>query len=129
MQTDLEGYYLDGRTAIRHRVGVRLTPMELQIVLENGDTISWPLKEVRQPKNFFGDEQIRLERGGDTPEVLLVPGSLFLRKWRSISPDGEKRFHAPARRKKWVAAVLLSALGAMAVLAGLYLWGIPVLAS
>jgi Zn-dependent protease with chaperone function len=129
MHTDLEGYYLDGRTAIRHRVGVRLTPIELQIMLENGDTISWPLKEIRQPKNFFGDEQIRLERGGDTPEVLLVPGSLFLRKWRDISPDGKRRFHAPARRKKWAVAVLLSAVGAIGVLAGLYLWGIPTLAS
>jgi len=129
MHTDLEGYYLDGRTAIRHRVGVRLTPIELQIMLENGDTISWPLKEIRQPKNFFGDEQIRLERGGDTPEVLLVPGSLFLRKLKNISPDGKRRFHAPVRRKKWAVAVLLSAVGAIGVLAGLYLWGIPTLAA
>lgn len=129
MHTDLEGYYLDGRTAIRHRVGVRLTPVELQIVLENGDTLSWPLKEVRQPKNFYGDEQIRLERGGDTPEVLLVPGSLFLRKLKNISPDGKRRFHAPVRRKKWAVAVLFSALGGIGVLAGLYLWGIPTLAA
>jgi len=129
MNTDLEGYYLDGRTAIRHRVGVRLTPIELQIVLENGDTLSWPLKEIRQPKNFYGDRQIRLERGGDTPEVLLVPGSLFLRKWKDISPDGKSRFHAPSRRKKWAVAVFLSALGGIGVLAGLYLWGILALAS
>jgi len=129
MHTDLEGYYLDGRTAIRHRVGVRLTPIDLQIVLENGDTISWPLKEIRQAKNFYGDGQIRLERGGDTPEVLLVRASLFMRKWNHISPEGKRRFHAPARRKKWVAALFLSALGGIGVLAGLYLWGIPALAS
>lgn len=129
MHADLEGYYLDGRTAIRHRAGVRLTPQELQIVLENGHSVSWPLKEVRQPRNFYGDEQIRLERGGETPEVLLVPASSFLRKWKDISPGGEKRFHSPGRRKKWAVAILLSALGAMGVLAGLYLWGIPALAS
>jgi Zn-dependent protease with chaperone function len=129
MHTDLEGYYLDGRTAIRHRVAVRLTPLELQIVLENGNTLSWPWKEIRQPKNFYGDERIRLERGGDTPEVLLVPGSLLLKKWKDISPDGKGRFHAPARRKKWALAVLFSALGAAGVLTGLYLWGIPTLAS
>jgi Zn-dependent protease with chaperone function len=129
MHTDLEGYYLDGRTAIRHRARVRLTPQELQIVLENGSTISWPLKEVRQPKNFYGDEQIRLERGGDTPEVLLVPAASFLKKCKDIPRAGKKRFHSPARRKKWAAAVLLAALGAMGVLAGLYLWGIPALAS
>ncbi len=129
MHTDLEGYYLDGRTAIRHRVGVRLTAFELQIVLENGDTISWPLKEIRQPKNFYGDEQIRLERGGDTPEVLVVPGSLFARRLKDVSPEGKRRFHAPARRKKLLARVLFSALGGIGVLAGLYLWGIPTLAS
>jgi Zn-dependent protease with chaperone function len=129
MYTDLEGYYLDGRTAIRHRARVRLTPQELQIVLENGYTTSWPLKEIRQPKNFYGDEQIRLERGGDIAEVLLVPGYLFLKKLKNISPEGKRRFHAPARRKKLAMAVLLSALGAMGVLAGLYLWGIPALAS
>jgi Zn-dependent protease with chaperone function len=129
MHSDLEGYYLDGRTAIRHRVAVRLTPFELQIVLEKGKTLSWPWKEIRQPKNFYGGDQIRLERGGDTPEVLLVPGSLLVKKWKYISPDGKGRFHAPARRKKWVLAVLFSALGAAGVLTGLYLWGIPTLAS
>lgn len=126
---DLEGHYLDGRTAERHCVRVRLTRTGLHIVLENGDVLSWPLEEIRQPGNFFGDDQIRLERGGDTPEVLLVPGGLFLKTADAVWPASKKRFRAPAQGRKWARAALLSAAGAVAVLCGLYFWGIPALAS
>ncbi len=129
MQTDLEGYYMDGRTAERHRVRVRLTRAGLHILLENGDVLTWPLEEIRQPGNYFGDDQIRLERGGDTPEVLLVHGGLFLKTANAVWPASKRRFRAPGRRRKWALAVLLSAAGAAAVLCGLYFWGIPALAS
>jgi predicted Zn-dependent protease len=129
MQTDLEGYYMDGRTAERHRVRVRLTRAGLHILLENGGVLSWPLEEIRQPGNFFGDEQTRLEKGGDTPEVLLVPGGQFLKIANDVWPESKKRFRAPGLRQKWARAILLSAAAAAAVLCGLYFWGIPALAS
>lgn len=129
MHTDLEGYYLDGRTAERHRVRVRLTRAGLHILLKNEDVLSWPLEEIRQPENYFGDAQIRLERGGDTPEVLLVHGGLFLKTANAVWPASKRQFRAPGRRRKWVQAVFLSAAGAAAVLCGLYFWGIPALAS
>jgi predicted Zn-dependent protease len=129
MHADLEGHYLDGQTAERHRVRVRLTRAGLHILLENGHVLSWPLEEIRQPGNYFGDAQIRLERGGDTPEVLLVHGGLFLKTANAVWPASKKRFRAPDRRRKWARAVLLSAAGAAAVLCGLYFWGIPALAS
>jgi Zn-dependent protease with chaperone function len=129
MQTDLEGYYMDGQTAERHRVRVRLTRMGLHILLENGGALSWPLEEVRQPGNFFGDGQIRLERGGDTPEVLMLPRALFLKIAHDVWPDSKRRFRAPARRRHRVGAVLLSAAAAAGVICGLYFWGIPTLSS
>jgi beta-barrel assembly-enhancing protease len=129
MHMELEGYYMDGRTAERHRARVRLTRTGLHILLESGGVLSWPLEEIRQPGNFYGDEQIRLERGGDTPEVLLVPGRLFLKTAAAVWPASKKRFRAPAQGRKWARAVLLSAAGAAAVLCGLYFWGIPALAS
>jgi Zn-dependent protease with chaperone function len=129
MQTDLEGYYMDGRTAERHRVRVRLTRTGLHIFLENVGVIPWPLEEIRQSGNFFGDDQIRMERGGDTPEVLLVPGGLFLKTADAVWPASKKRFRAPKRGRKWARAVLLSAAAAAAVLCGLYFWGIPALVS
>ena len=129
MHMDLEGHYLDGQTAERHRVRVRLTRAGLHIVLENGWVLSWPLEEIRQPGNFFGGDQIRLERGGDTPEVLLVHGGHFLKTAAAVWPASKKRFRPPGQPRKWARAVLLSAAGAVAVLCGLYFWGIPALAS
>jgi Zn-dependent protease with chaperone function len=129
MQTDLEGYYMDGRTAERHRVRVRLTRAGLRILLENGDVLSWPLEDIRQPGNYFGDDQIRLEMGGDTPEVLLVPGERFLKQADDVWPAPKRRFRAPGLRRKWTRAVILSAAATVAILCGLYFWGIPALAS
>jgi Zn-dependent protease with chaperone function len=129
MSSDLEGSYMDGRTAERHRASVRLTPMGLQITLENKNTFYWPMEEFRQSKNFYGEEQVRLERGGDTPEVLLVPSSIFLKKIKEIYPEKKKRFRPPARRKSWVRGVVLSAAGVVGVTASLYLWGIPAMTS
>jgi Zn-dependent protease with chaperone function len=129
MQTDLEGYYMDGQTAERRRVRVRLTRTGLHILLENGGVLSWPLEEIRQPGNFFGEDQIRLERGGDTPEVLTASRALFLKIAHDVWPDSKKRFHAPGRSRKRIGAVLLSAAAAAGVICGLYFWGIPALSS
>jgi Zn-dependent protease with chaperone function len=128
MSSDLEGTYMDGRTAERHRAAVRLTPLGLQITLENRNTLFWPLEEIRQSKNFYGEEQVRLERGENTPEVLLLPSSLFLRRMNEISPKKKKRFHPPPRSRRWVWVVILSAAGVIGVTASLYLWGIPAMA-
>jgi Zn-dependent protease with chaperone function len=128
MSGDLEGTYMDGRTAERHRAVVRLTPMGLQITLENKNTLFWPLEEIRQSKNFYGDEQVRLERGGNTPEVLLLPDSVFLQRMSEVFPEKKKRFHPPPRKGRWVWVVVLSAAGVIGATASLYLWGIPAMA-
>jgi Zn-dependent protease with chaperone function len=128
MSSDLEGTYMDGRTAERHRAGVRLTPLGLQITLGKKNTLFWPLEEIRQSKNFYGEEQIRLERGGDTPEVLLVSSSLFLKRMNEVSPKKKKRFRPVPLKGKWVWIVILSAAGVIGVTASLYLWGIPAMA-
>ena len=126
---ELQGHYLDGRTAVRRRAKVGLTRTGLRIVLEDGEALFWPFEAVRQSRSFYGKEQIRLERGGDTPEILLIPASLFMRKLKEVSPEWKGRFRAPARRKRWAAVVLLSIAGAAGVTLGLYFWGIPALAS
>jgi predicted Zn-dependent protease len=128
MSSDLEGVYMDGRTAERHRAVVRLTPLGLQITLENKNTLFWPLEEIRQSKNFYGEEQVRLERGGDTPEVLLVSSSLFLKRMNEVSPKKKKRFRPAPLKGRWVWVVILSAVGVVGVTASLYLWGIPAMA-
>jgi predicted Zn-dependent protease len=129
MNAELEGYYLDGQTALRQRVRVRLTPIALQIITEAGETLFWPWEEVRQPRNFYGDTQIRLERGRNTPEVLLIPAPLFLEKLKEVAPERRRHFRNPTRRKKWAVVAFLSALGVIGIMAPLYLWGIPTMAS
>ncbi len=129
MNAELEGYYSDGQTARQHPVRVSLTPRVLQIIFENGEALYWPWEEVNQARNFYGDEQIRLERGRSAPEVLLIPGPLFFGKLTEVAPEQRRSFRNPARRKKWAVVAFLSALGIIGVMASLYLWGIPTMAS
>ena len=126
---DLEGTYLDGQTARRYLARVRLTPLELHILVEGREARCWPWKEVRQPRNFYGEGQIRLERGGNTPEVLVVPAPSFFQRLEEAAPGRRKYFRKPRRKKKWAAIALLSALGVAGMAAVLYLWGIPALAT
>ena len=128
-EAEFQAYYLDGRTAVRRRAKVCLTRTGLRIVLEKGESLFWPFEAIRQSKSFYGKEQIRLERGGDTPEILQVPGSIFMRKLKEVSPEWRGQFRAPTRRKKLAAMVLASIAGAVGVTAGLYFWGIPTVAS
>jgi len=129
MHADLEGTYLDGQSAVRYRASVRMTPMNLQILVEGRETRCWPWEEVRQLRNFYGEGQIRLERGGNTPEVLLVPTLSFFQRLEEAAPGKRRYFRKPLRKKKWAEIALLSALGVTGVTAALYLWGIPALAS
>ncbi len=72
MRTDWQGYYLDGKTAARHRATIRLMQSGLEVTTDSGTTLWWPYEEIRQTQGFYAGEQVRLERGGETPEVLLV---------------------------------------------------------
>ena len=125
---ELEGSYLDGRTAIRQRVVVHTTRNGLEITTEKGATFYWPYEEVRQKQHFGPTGEMRLEKGGDIPEVLLVPGSLFLSSLHWAAPEMVRRFHDPARRKARTTVTLLAALAIVGIMALLYFWGIPGLA-
>lgn len=129
MQTYVEGYYLDGQTAKRHRAMVHLMPDGLRIVIEEGAMLWWPYGEIRQSPHAFPRAEMGLERGGDIPEVLLLPSTIFLEGLKGIAPEVAKRFHDQKGRKNWVMVTLLSALGIAIVMVVLYVWGIPALAS
>lgn len=129
MRTDWEGYYLDGRTAARHRATIRLTHSGLEVTTASGATLWWPYGEIRQTQGFYAGEQVRLERGGETPEVLLVSDAAFLTDLHWMAPKLARRFHDPTRRRMRARLTLLAALGAIGVATVLYLWGIPALAA
>jgi predicted Zn-dependent protease len=124
-----DAHYLDGRTAARQRARVHLLPASLEIVTENGARLSWPYGDVRQTQGAYAGEPVRLERGGELPEALLVADSAFLTALHTITPVASRRFHDPARRRRRVPLVVAAGLAAVAIGAVLYLWVIPAVAS
>jgi predicted Zn-dependent protease len=124
-----DAHYLDGRTPVRRPARVIIGQSGLEITLtETGASFRWPLGEVRQTQGFYEGEQVRLERGGDLAAALLVGDLAFLSALRAAAPQAAGAFHDPARRRFRVALILLAALATVAVGAGLYVWGIPMLA-
>jgi beta-barrel assembly-enhancing protease len=117
--------YLDGRTAARQKARVHLLPTGLEIVIEGGARLWWPYGEVRQTQGAYAGEPVRLERGGELPEALLVPDIGILTVLHRVAPTAARRFHDPARRRFRVPLVLAAGLGAAAIAAALYLWVIP----
>jgi len=129
MRTDWEGHYLDGRTAARRRASVRLMRNGLQITVEGGATVWWPIREIRQTQGFYAGEEVRLERGGEIPEVLLIPDPAFLTSLHRVAPEMAARFHDPAKRRTRIQLTILAAFVVVGFTTALYLWGIPAMAS
>ena len=127
MKTDWEGYYLDGRSATRHRAAIRLMRSGLEVTTEAG-TLWWPYPEIRQTQGFYAGEEVRLERGGEIPEALLVSDAAFLTALHRVAPELATRFHDPAHRRSRAKLTLLAAAAVIGITTALYLWGIPAMA-
>lgn len=128
MPTTWDGHYLDGRIAARQRATIRLMKTGLELTTESGRTAFWPYAEIRQAQGFYAGEQVRLERGGEIPEALLVRDPAFLSDLHRVAPEFGGRFHNPARRRLRVKLTLLAAAAAVGITAALYVWGIPAFA-
>ncbi len=129
IQTDWEGRYSDGRTAASQSVLIRLMRLGLHVTTENGETLWWPYEEIRQTQGFYSGEQVRLERGGEFAEVLLISDAKFLTHLHQIAQEQAAKFHDPARRRMRPSLILLSALASVGIMTALYIWGIPALAA
>ncbi|MBI1894502.1 MAG: M48 family metallopeptidase [Candidatus Rokubacteria bacterium] len=129
MPSEWEGYYLDGRTASRQRAVIRLMRSGLQVTTEGGVTLWWPYAEIRQTQGFYAGEQVRLERGGEISEALVVSDQAFLTDLHRTASEGRTRFHDPARRRLRLQLTFLAAAAVIAITGAFYLWGIPALAA
>ncbi|HKA54337.1 MAG TPA: M48 family metallopeptidase [Candidatus Binatia bacterium] len=127
MQTEWEGYYLDGRTAARQRVAIRLKDGGLEGIGESVARLWWPYAEIRQTQGFYAGEQVRLEKGGEVAQTLLVSDPAFLSVLHQVAPQFTAHFHDPARRRLRVKLTGLAAVAAAGIITVLYLWGIPAL--
>jgi predicted Zn-dependent protease len=124
-----KGYYYDGRSASRQPVIVTVMRDGVQIRREDATTLWWPFDQVRQTQGFIPGEQVRLERGGDLPEAIVVADPAFLSAIHQIAPQTRARFHAPARRWTRRLLVLSAVAGAIVLGSAIYLWGIPAFAN
>src|SRR4030095_9439475 len=89
-----DAHYLDGRTPGRRPVRVLIGVAGLEITLaDGGGSLHWPLNEVRQTQGFYAGEEVRLERGGELPEALLIRDLGFLAAPRAAAPHAGAEFH------------------------------------
>jgi Zn-dependent protease with chaperone function len=129
MRTDWEGVYLDGRTAARQPATIRLMREGIEITPAGGAPRLWPYRELRQTQGFYGGEQVRLERGPDLSETLLVSDTAFLESLHAVAPHVGRRFHDPGRRRARIRWTIVAGVGAIATAVAIYVWGIPALAA
>lgn len=129
MRTQWDGVFLDGRSAARRQATIHLAPTGLQITTEDGQTLRWPLGEIRQTQGFYAGEEVRLEWGGDHPAALLVSDAAFLSAIHRLAGGRAGHLHDPTRRRRRAVAAAAAALGALVLVVVLYLWGIPALAT
>ncbi|GBD33615.1 Beta-barrel assembly-enhancing protease [bacterium HR33] len=123
------GWYYDGQTARRHSVEVEVGSTGLALTLEDGSMRRWMYHEFRQVQGSRPGEPVRLERGPDPPEILVVEDQSFLERLKENAPGAARSWVTPAERRKrqrWLLAAGLLGLGAVG--AG-YTWGIPILAA
>lgn len=123
-----KGHYLDGKTAEKQAVEIQLHNEGLRISTQSGNTFLWPYQEIRQTQGFYRNEPVRLERGGELPEILTTDDVEFLTSLHHFVPEAAKRFHNPAFRNLRLRLVLYAAIGLIAVGVFTYVWGIPLLA-
>lgn len=128
MRLDWDAAYLDGRTAARRRATVHITRTGLDVALiEGGTRFFWPFREIRQTQGTYAGEQVRLERGRDLPEALLIGDVDFLSAARAASPEAG-HLHDPARRRFRVGLTFGALVTAVALALGIYYVGIPAFA-
>lgn len=128
LRTAWEGVYFDGKTAERRPVRITVTGGGLHIVQENGAALWWPYEEILQTQGFHPGEPIRLERGGETPEAVVVADPAFLRVIHRVAPQTATRFRGPGSRSIRLPLTLATAAAILLLGGGLYVWAIPALA-
>ena len=131
LQTAWTGHYYDGRTSARQTVTVSLAPSGLELRLANGTRRWWAYSEIIQTQGAYANEPVRLERmqpGQQIPEALVIDDKAFLQAFTEVSTGQQHQFATARKRTSRFAILGLAAMGSVAAVAVLILWGIPALA-
>jgi beta-barrel assembly-enhancing protease len=126
---DCRGYYLDGKTAQKKEAEIEVEIDGLRIHLKGDLQVWWPYAEVRLIRNAADPGEIRLEKGGPLPEILVVPQTMFFDALRQIFSEIPPPFREPGIRSLRPILAVVAALGAVGIILSLYIWGIPFLST
>lgn len=121
--------YLDGVTAHAQSVTVTPTAHGLEVRREGGGTVVWPYADVSQTQGNYRGEHVRLERGREPAEAIIVDDVAFLTQLYKVAPRAAGRFHNPSSRARRPALVVMALVAAIALGAGIYFWAIPATAT
>src|SRR4030095_12533944 len=89
-----DAHYLDGQTPVRRPVRVLIGRAGLEITLaEGGGRLRVRLAQVAQTQGFVAGEEVRLGRGAERAEALLVRDLDFLTALRAAAPEAAAAFH------------------------------------
>jgi len=124
-----QGIYYDGRSAARHPVTITVMESGLRIARADETFLWWPYTEIRQTAGDVTGEPLRLERGTEPAEALVVDDLALAAAIPHFAPTAHARVRTPLRGWRLLRLTLLAAAGAVALGAVLYLWGIPLLAN
>lgn len=124
-----QGIYYDGRSAARHPVTITVMESGLRIARADETFLWWPYAEIRQTAGDVTGEPLRLERGTEPTEALVVDDLALAAAIAHFAPMAHARVRTPLRGWRLLRLTLLAAGGALLLGAALYLWGIPLLAN
>jgi predicted Zn-dependent protease len=129
MPSGWTAHYLDGRTAIRHRVTITVTPTALQILTSGGEIKQWPYGQIRQTQGIYNGEPVRLEFGPEPAEAVVISSPALLTNIHKAAPAIAQHLHNPSWRRARARWTFCAALGVVLLIVGLYRWGIPGMAA
>lgn len=123
--TEWKGSYYDGSSSIPQHVTITVEPEALRLRFANGTSRIWPYSELRQIAGRHSTEEVRIERGAEREETLVIPGGRILYAIHEQGGAHTGHFRRPAtpvRQAYWVSMAILAGI---AVIYGLFTWGIP----
>jgi Zn-dependent protease with chaperone function len=132
MTKSWQAVYLDGKSAVRHQATVQLTPEHVHIATESGAVRSWPHGQIRQTQGSYAGEHVRLEFGENQVETLVIRDHCVLEALHAVASAHPRRIqhlHRPSMRSARLRWTVMAALVAIGAIAGLYRWGLPLLAA
>jgi len=129
VSSDIEAYYLDGQTAARQRATIQFLEDGLQITVETGRVFWWPYEEVRRLQEHPSNGEIRLARGTQNTEMLLIPNPFLMNRLQRFGSKMARRLQEPAPRRTPVLLTVLALLALVGIVGSLYFWGIPAMAT